>query len=698
MSDNDGDMQLNIVTGGSSDRRQKQTKIRHQHRSVRIKERKKAKWLKGKEESGEGNETADAEPEESAGDVVDEGSPPKAGKRKADGGDGVPAKKTKTGPVISSLFKNNPNIPHVVSSQVDKVQERVFSSQTFSHKEDLHPYIVKNLEERMGLLTMTAVQQQTIPVVLQGKDVLVKSQTGSGKTLSYAIPIVQMLQGERPKLCRNDGVFAIVIVPTRELAVQSFETFQKLVYSFTWLVAGSVMGGENRKSEKARLRKGINILVATPGRLLDHLQNTTSINIARLKWLVLDEADRLLDLGYEKDVSQIINILDEKKQMERQTLLLSATLSPGVEKLAGMSLKSPVHVDIVQGSAIKKHVPMSSGSAEDEGSFSLPDNLKQHFIVVPSKLRLVTLAAFILWKCKFSTKGSKVIVFLSTQDSVEFHHNLLTETICRNDDSDDEDIAGLTNQIDLFKLHGDMDQKARTKVYQEYVATKSGVLLCTDVAARGLDLPNVRWIIQYNTPGSPSDYIHRVGRTARAGSRGHALIFLTPSEVEYVKVLSKYHISMEEVSMDDVLKTLLIPFSTGGGAKPKENQTKEQSATSLQMTFESCVQGNKDMAQLARKAYLSFLRAYATYPTKLKHIFHLKSIHLGHVAKAFALREAPAQISHKGTIESKKHKKKDSGQRRNPRPAMGRKMDAMSEFASGFEGINPFKKTKKRKS
>ena len=151
---------------------------------------------------------------------------------------------------------------------------------------------------------MTEAQYSSIPLLLKRKDVLVKSQTGSGKTLAYAIPIVQTLQQISPKIDRTSGILALVIVPTRELVLQTYTWFVKILKPFTWVVASYLMGGEKKKSEKARIRKGVNILVSTPGRLLDHLSSTKNLNLGRLQWLVLDEADRLLDLGYEKDVAK----------------------------------------------------------------------------------------------------------------------------------------------------------------------------------------------------------------------------------------------------------------------------------------------------------------------------------------------------------------------------------------------------------
>ncbi|KAG7202034.1 hypothetical protein KM043_004718 [Ampulex compressa] len=214
----------------------------------------------------------------------------------------------KQGGKISSLFGNNPEVPNIGQRLVKPINEPVFTKLNFTDL-NVHPFMVSNLEQNLGITTMTTVQQKAIPQVLSGKDVLIRSQTGSGKTLSYALPIVELLQKIRPKLSRNSGLRALVVVPTRELVLQTYECFLKLVKPFTWIVPGYLLGGEKRKAEKARLRKGCNILVATPGRLLDHVKHTTALKLHEVRYFVIDEADRMLDMGYEKDMSGIVEAL-----------------------------------------------------------------------------------------------------------------------------------------------------------------------------------------------------------------------------------------------------------------------------------------------------------------------------------------------------------------------------------------------------
>uniref|UniRef100_A0A3Q3F3P8 ATP-dependent RNA helicase n=1 Tax=Kryptolebias marmoratus TaxID=37003 RepID=A0A3Q3F3P8_KRYMA len=489
----------------------------------------------------------------------------------------------------------------------------------------------------------SVVQKQTIPALLSGRDALVRSQTGSGKTLSYAVPLVQSLQSVQPKVSRSDGPLALVIVPTRELALQTFQTVQKLLKPFTWIVPGVLMGGEKRKAEKARIRKGINILISTPGRLVDHIRNTLSIAFSAVRWLVLDEADRTLDLGFEKDLTVVLNSLNSTGPA-RQNVLLSATLTQGVTRLADVCLKDPVSIhisgsassDATAPAAVTSDPPPLAGQSE---SFVVPAALKQFVVVVPSKLRLVCLAAFILEKCKFSG-DNKLIVFVSSCEAVEFLHSLFTAVLSERP---------ANHKLRFLRLHGNMKQEERSEVFEEFSGSGSGVLLCTDVAARGLDLPQVTWIIQYTPPTSAAEYVHRVGRTARIGGRGNGLLFLAPTETAFVTELANHNISLSDMKLQDLLSCLMMDDTYKGRGNYHSQVTLEQEvrerATVLQTDFENFVHSNAQSLQAAKKALQSFLRAYTTYPTHLKHIFHIRSLHLGHAAKSFGLRDAPQGLS-----------------------------------------------------
>ncbi|KFZ59622.1 putative ATP-dependent RNA helicase DDX31, partial [Antrostomus carolinensis] len=462
----------------------------------------------------------------------------------------------------SSLFRNNPDIPEIHRKAVQQVQENVFTTDSFSQL-DLHPHLISTINTVLKINSMTSVQKQTIPVLLQGKDALVRSQTGSGKTLAYGVPLVQSLQGMKSKIQRSDGPYALILVPTRELALQSFDTMQKLLKPFTWIVPGVLMGGEKRKSEKARLRKGINILISTPGRLVDHIKSTECIHFRRTQWLIIDEADRILDLGFEKDIAVILNALNAER-LTRQNVLLSATLTEGVTRLADISLNDPISISIageiqktVQPASQTDGQASSSSNCMEQENFAVPKKLKQYFMMVPSKLRLVTLAAFILEKCKFE-KHHKMIIFFSSCEQVEFYYELLLKVLSGGLGLEQAEHSSVSSaHLQFLRLHGNMEQEERTEVFQEFLKSKTGILLCTDVAARGLDLPQVTWIVQYNAPASPAEYIHRIGRTARIGCHGNSLLVLAPSEAEYVSLLASHKINVSEIKMEKVLSSLM---------------------------------------------------------------------------------------------------------------------------------------------
>ncbi|XP_070155084.1 ATP-dependent DNA helicase DDX31 isoform X2 [Polyergus mexicanus] len=484
----------------------------------------------------------------------------------------------KAGGKISSLFGNNPDVPTIGQRLVKPVDEPVFTKIIFADL-NIHPYMISNLEQNMHITKMTTVQQKAIPEIFSARDVLIRSQTGSGKTLAYALPIVELLHKIKPKLNRNSGLLALVVVPTRELALQTYECFIKLVKPFTWIVPGYIIGGEKRKAEKARLRKGCNILITTPGRLLDHIRHTKALRLNEVRYFVLDEADRMLDMGYEKDISEIVSVLkvsssnkvesgydamkilkqnikdtstdkniskeddiksynkvedhidsdkvrrvyhssddseddnqdiDEKKvslkerkkdtkylsinqrsdsksenaqkierdckdvnQSRRQTILLSATLTQAVEKLAGLAMHNPIFVD-----AAKENLERSGGdTSEINEDLIVPQGVIQSYIVTPPKLRMVTLSAYIASRCQ--TPGQhKIVIFMATQDMVDYHTEILSFVLTKPVDDDDEDSDPLVD-VEFFKLHGNMTQKERTEVFKTFSQAKSGVLLCT---------------------------------------------------------------------------------------------------------------------------------------------------------------------------------------------------------------------------
>ncbi|XP_017112918.1 probable ATP-dependent RNA helicase CG8611 isoform X2 [Drosophila elegans] len=556
---------------------------------------------------------------------------------------------------------------------VKPVKETIFTGSKISTL-GLHPHAVKNLEDLLGIRELTSVQQKTIPEVLLGKDVLVRSQTGSGKTLAYALPLVELLQKQQPRVQRKDGVLALVIVPTRELVIQTYELVQKLVKPYTWIVPGSLLGGESRKSEKARLRKGINVLVGTPGRLVDHLLHTANFKLTKLQFLILDEADRLLELGYERDVKQLVEAIDKQRAecedkehlAQLQRMLLSATLTSQVQQLAGLTLRNPLYIDNSDEAAsaalkskdgYQKETIEALLAVEDDGLgeyqedvtgvLSIPDNLQLSYVVVPPKLRLVALSALLAKEVDASPKEFKAIVFMSTTEMVNFHHDMLNEALTRRvldeeDDQEAEDSDGdadtpLLQGLRFFKLHGSMTQTERQGVFRGFRECPSCVLLATDVVGRGIDVPDIKLVVQYTPPQTTADFVHRVGRTARAGRRGRAVLFLAPSEAQFVRHLEKKRIRIQQGDMYAYLQTLL--------PKDDEARTVQEAASNLQHKFQTLLEDDRELHDKSCKAFVSWMKFYSTFPKELKPIFNVRIAHMGHFAKSFALKEAPSKFA-----------------------------------------------------
>ncbi|KAI8907354.1 P-loop containing nucleoside triphosphate hydrolase protein [Gorgonomyces haynaldii] len=544
--------------------------------------------------------------------------------------------------------------------------------------------LVEHLKEKMKIAMPTPIQKASLPLLIQPteKDFIIQAQTGSGKTLSFLLPILHRIissEDDSEFFSRTSGTLCMVLVPTRELAQQIYTVLEDILRYTSkkhWIVPGIIIGGEKRKSEKSRLRKGVTILVCTPGRLLDHLKTTDSFNVSNLRWLVLDEADNLLHLGFEETLKEILEILERKRNqgvqnktralipgwpLERQTVLCSATIAPNVQHLANIALQDPMFV--------------KAEEEKQDADISVPQQLQQFYVMAPAKLRLVSLLGLLRMATK--EKGKKVIVFVATGDAVDWHFDALV----RCTEQEPLKVGGtcgfLPNSI-LYKLHGSMSQQERMTTFQGFCQKKSesAILFCTDVAARGLDLPDVSEVVQYDPPSDSRDYIHRIGRTARLGRQGKAFLFLMPSEVEYLELLEGYKISLQEQSIQSLLE-YLVPLATSKSSKMKPF---ELAATDVHMILERFVQSDESNKEMAQKAFTSAVRAYATHVQQERHIFHIKKLHLGHLAKAFALRDPPQQLMAK--IGNQKKPKESTGpsMRQRAKQMMSKMMT--SEFAA----------------
>ncbi|CEP64044.1 ATP-dependent RNA helicase HAS1 LALA0_S10e00936g [Lachancea lanzarotensis] len=436
---------------------------------------------------------------------------------------------------------------------------------------NLSPATMKAVE-KLGFTKMTQVQSRTIPPLLAGRDVLGAAKTGSGKTLAFLLPAIEMLHSLKFKPRNGTGV--IVITPTRELALQIFGVAKQLL-EFHSQTFGIVIGGANRRQEADKLAKGVNLLIATPGRLLDHLQNTHGFVFTNLRALIIDEADRILEIGFEDEMRQIVKILPNQ---DRQTMLFSATQTTKVEDLARISLRpGPLFINV-----------------DSEKETSTADGLEQGYVVCESDKRFLLLFSFLKRNQK-----KKIIVFLSSCNSVKYYAELL-------------------NYIDLpvLELHGKQKQQKRTNTFFEFCNADRGTLVCTDVAARGLDIPSVDWIIQFDPPDDPRDYIHRVGRTARGSKgKGKSLMFLTPNELGFLRYLKAAKVPLNE-----------FEFPTSKIAN-------------VQSQLEKLIRSNYHLHQIAKDGYRSYLQAYASHG--LKTVYQIDKLDLAKVAKSYGFPVPP---------------------------------------------------------
>lgn len=631
------------------------------------------------------------------------------------------------GQFVSSLFTKNPEPRNAEEPKNEEPAEDAKPSNaplvdgidTFTNL-GLSPNLAAHLLTKLELKAPTAIQKASITQLLKEQsDAFIQAETGSGKTLAYLLPLVERIMAlskatKEDGVHRDSGLFAIVLAPTRELCKQISVVLENLLRCAHWLVAGTVIGGEKKKSEKARLRKGLNILVATPGRLADHLDNTQALDVSNVRWLVLDEGDRLMDMGFEEELQGIVKKLDARQRpsripgvpTRRTTILCSATLKMNVQRLGEISLKDAVHI---KADPADEDEETRNAKKDEEDSFRVPAQLKQSYAIVAAKLRLVALTAYL--KRTFIRKGAvmKVIVFVSCADSVDFHFEVFSrkhgergEKTSEEDENGNDDenkpegqkldshgtigpataFSNPSNPVTLHRLHGSLPQHVRTATLNSFSRSKdASVLICTDVAARGLDMPNVDLVIEYDPAFSADDHTHRIGRTARLGRDGRALIFLQPGcEENYVEILKRgYRDGGKALTRTDATEILKRGF--GGNVDPYSKNWEEKT-TDWQMDVERWALENPKYLEMARRAFQSHVRAYATHVAAERSMFNIKELHLGHLAKSFALRDRPGKINVPGLRPGKEETKKDFKAARGGAAGKKRKVGAADDIPS----------------
>lgn len=532
-------------------------------------------------------------------------------------------------------------------------QSNAFAGLWTSLPTSLTPWIL-DVANSMGYTQMTPVQASTIPLFMQHKDVVVEAVTGSGKTLAFVIPILERLIRRESKLRRNE-IGALVISPTRELATQIHSVFSLFLSSqpdsqpsaaadegepsYTpsdnhfpppLLLVSSDQSSPAQDIQRF-LDTGADIVIGTPGRADEFLMGKGKmvVSVKELEVLVLDEADRLLDLGFKEVLTRIITHLPK----QRRTGLFSATMTDAdaLSDLVRVGLRNPARIIVKVQS--KKSKKMGGGSKESKGEVieerRTPAGLQNFYISCLTSEKLIQLVRVIQHDLA-TYQSSHFIVYFATCACVDYFYRVLP--------------AILPPNANLYSIHGHLSPTARTRALSSFSSSVStpntpSILLATDVAARGLDLPNVDVVIQFDPPSDPKAFSHRCGRTARAGKSGRAYVFLTSKETEYIDFLAVRKIPV-----------VRHPYIGVGGGLASDEMHKPSEEDPVVPEYLSKIRQvvltDRALNDKAMKAFVSFVRAYSKH--EASYIFRLKALDLVGVTKAFGLLRLPRMPELKG--------------------------------------------------
>ncbi|KAK4878260.1 hypothetical protein RN001_010766 [Aquatica leii] len=441
---------------------------------------------------------------------------------------------------------------------------------------------VKRAIKSFEFPTMTPVQAATIPLLLGNKDVAAQAVTGSGKTLAFLIPLLELLKSRNDdeKLKRNE-IAALVISPTRELALQTHTVLRQFLKYVKGISDALLVGGNSVDEDVTKIQKtGANIVVCTPGRFEDLLVHNTELNLAaalkKLEILVLDEADRLLDLGFRNSFDNILNYLPK----QRRTGLFSATQTKEVDALIRAGLRNPVSVMVTE-----------------KASQSTPVSLENYYIVTKNNGKLATLVTFL------EDNVHKGLLFVPTCACVDYWYSVFPRLIKSN--------------LPVFAIHGKMKEK-RKKVLDGFKNSSRGLLICTDVLARGIDIPQVDWVLQWDPPASAAAFVHRIGRTARQGQLGSALVCLYESEAAYVDFIERNQ-KVKLQKMPDVAT--------------------DNKIDSLMNKLRHIQQEDRDVFDKGTRAFVSHIRSYSKHECSL--LLRVKELPLAAMAASYGLLQLP---------------------------------------------------------
>ncbi|CAB4301433.1 unnamed protein product [Prunus armeniaca] len=456
---------------------------------------------------------------------------------------------------------------------------------------DLKPPLSEPVLEALaqgGFEFCTPVQAATIPLLCRFKDVAVDAATGSGKTLAFVVPLVEILR-RASTVPKPQQVMGMIISPTRELSSQIYNVAKPFISTLPNFKCVLLVGGGQVKADTKQIEEeGANLLIGTPGRLYDIMERMDGLDLRDLEILILDEADRLLDMGFQKQINDIMFRLPKL----RRTGLFSATQTEAVEELARAGLRNPVRVEV--RAETKSN---NSALSQQLASSKTPSGLAIEYLECEADKKPSQLVDLLV-----KNKSNKTIVYFMTCACVDYWGLVLP-------------LFGSLKGFPLIALHGKMKQAARDKALASFTSLSSGILLCTDVAARGLDIPGVDCIVQYDTPQDPNVFIHRVGRTARMGRQGSAIVFLLPKEEAYVEFLRIRRVPLQERKCTDDVSDV-IP------------------------QIRSAAKKDRDVMEKGLRAFVSYIRAYKEH--HCSYIFRWKELEIGKLGMGFGLLQLPA--------------------------------------------------------
>ena len=600
--------------------------------------------------------------------------------------------------------KENDN--NIKSDKKKNNSQTVFSIKSF---EDLkiNPYLKKALN-KSNYNIMTKIQKKAIPILLEHKNVIVKSETGSGKTLAYIIPLYQNLFeiNEIEKISRKNGIYSIIFSPTHELCLQIEKTFDKLKSCCINVVYGSLMGGQKIETEKKKLRKGLNVIITTPGRLLYHLQNTENINFTTLKMIIIDEADLMLDMGFEKDIKECFKLIVKKSEnieneeeivlnpdyfKKFKIFLISATIDNRIRKMSNYFMKGFKAIGFEkEDDKDKNNNKINEDKKDNEKDINndkdkkeeninhnyylsalKQQNITQYYSYINDEYRLIHLIAFL-----YNNLYQKAIIFVSTCDLCEYLSKIITDIEIdinyksdiiqttkdkKNTKSKSSNYSKFINLFNqkTYKLHGKMKHDERKIVFKEFNEDNRGILIATDVAARGLDFNDIKWVIHYDINPDIKEYINRIGRTARIDNIGNSILFLMQNERQLLDTCYKsIKNNLIEMKNNDILISFLQNINKNilknkieinknlnntleGDEALDENEIYKRKYLFAISPILRCIKNfifkDKNNLVLARKAFKSEIRSYVTFLKYAKNVFNVKALNLTRMSRSFGL-------------------------------------------------------------